>query len=58
MTRGEAGLAIFFSVSAFLCLIAAARALDTAFAFDACLAAAASVGAVFAILAVDTAYGS
>ena len=55
MTHGEAGPAVFFS--AFLCLIAAAQVLDTAFAFHGCLAAAASLAAVFAILAVDTAYG-
>jgi hypothetical protein len=39
-------------------LIAAANAPDTAFAFHAFLGAAASLAAVFAILAVDTAYGS
>src|SRR6478736_4263975 len=50
MTHGEAGLAVFFSASAFLCLIAAAKALDTAFAFHAWLGATASLGAVFAIL--------
>src|SRR5258708_13738699 len=50
MTNGEAGLAVFFSVSAFLCLIAAANALDTAFAFHAFLGSAASLAALFAIL--------
>src|SRR5437660_1128790 len=50
MTNGEAGLAVFFSASAFLCLIAAAKALDTAFAFHASLGAAASLAAVFVIL--------
>src|ERR1700730_13173503 len=50
MTNGEAGLAVFFSLSAFLCLIAAAKALDTAFAFHAFLVSAASLAAVFAIL--------
>ena len=50
MTNGEAGLAAFFSVSAFLCLIAAAKALDTAFAFHASLGAAASLASVFVIL--------
>jgi cytochrome c oxidase cbb3-type subunit 1 len=50
MSSGEAGLAVFFSLSAFLCLIAAAKALDTAFAFHASLGAAASLAAVFAIL--------
>jgi cytochrome c oxidase cbb3-type subunit 1 len=49
MTHGEAGLALFFSASAFLCLIAAAKALDTAFAFHTSLGAAASLAAVFAI---------
>ena len=49
MTHGEAGLAVFFSASAFLCMIAAAKALDTAFAFHASLGAAASLAAVFAI---------
>jgi cytochrome c oxidase cbb3-type subunit 1 len=50
MTHGEAGLAVFFLASAFICLIAAAKALDTAFAFHASLGAAASLAAVFAIL--------
>jgi cytochrome c oxidase cbb3-type subunit 1 len=50
MTHGEAGLAVFFSASAFLCLIAAAKALDAAFAFHASLSAAASLAAVFVIL--------
>src|SRR5260370_13193146 len=50
MTNGEAGLPVFFSASAFLCLIAAAKALDTAFAFHASLGAAASLAAVFVIL--------
>ena len=49
MSHGEAGLAIFFSAIAFLCLIAAAKAVDTPFAFHASLGAAASLGAVFAI---------
>ncbi len=49
MTHGEAGLAVFFGASAFLCLIAAAKALDAAFAFHASLGAAASLAAVFAI---------
>ncbi len=35
MTHGEAGLVLVFSLSAFLCLFAAAKALDTAFAFHA-----------------------
>jgi cytochrome c oxidase cbb3-type subunit I len=50
MTHGEAGLAAFFSVSAYLCFVAAAKALDTAFAFHASLGAAASLVALFAIL--------
>ena len=50
MTHGEAGLAIAFAASAFLCLFAAGKALDTAFAFHASLACAASLWAVFAIL--------
>ena len=49
MSNGEAGLAVFFSATAFLCLIAAAKAVDTAFAFHATLGAAASLWAVFAI---------
>src|ERR1700727_2518533 len=49
MSNGEAGLAVFFSATAFLCLIAAGNALDTAFAFHATLGAAASLWAVFAI---------
>ena len=50
MTHGEAGLMMVFAVSAFLCLFAAAKALDTAFAFHASLACAASLWAVFAIV--------
>ena len=50
MTHGEAGLMLVFSLSAFLCLFAAAKALDTAFAFHASLASAASLWAVFAIV--------
>jgi cytochrome c oxidase cbb3-type subunit 1 len=49
MTEGEAGLAAFFLVSAVLCAVGAAKALDTAFAFHASLGAAASLAAVFAI---------
>jgi cytochrome c oxidase cbb3-type subunit 1 len=49
MTHGEAGLAAFFLVLAPLCLFAAAKALDTAFAFHASLGAAASLAAAFAI---------
>ena len=43
-------MAAFFSATAFLCLIAAAKAIDTAFAFHATLGVAASLAAVFAIL--------
>src|SRR5271168_1747412 len=50
MTIGEAGLAVLFAAAAFLCLVGAAKALDTAFAFHAYLGAAASIWAVFAIL--------
>ena len=50
MTHGEAGLMLAFAVSALLCLFAAAMALDTAFAFHASLASAASLWAVFAIV--------
>src|SRR5436190_16380677 len=50
MTPGEAGLAMVFAATAFLCLIGAAKALDTAFAFHAYLGAAASLWAVFAIV--------
>ena len=44
MTHGEAGLMLVFAVSALLCMFAAAKALDTAFAFHASLASAASLG--------------
>src|SRR4051794_24224061 len=50
MTHGEFGLSIAFAASAFLCLFAAVQALDTAFAFHASLACAASLGAAIAIL--------
>jgi len=50
MTTGEAGLFLLFAVSVFLCLIGAAKALDTAFAFHATLGCIASLAAVFAIL--------
>ena len=50
MTHGEAGLALIFAASAFLCLIAAANALDQAFAFHASLASVASLWAVLAIM--------
>ena len=50
MTSGESGLALVFTVTAFLCVIASAKAVDTPFAFHAALAAAASVASVFVIL--------
>jgi cytochrome c oxidase cbb3-type subunit 1 len=50
MTHGEAGLTIIFAATAFLCLMAAAMALDTAFAFHASLACAASLAAVLVIV--------
>jgi cytochrome c oxidase cbb3-type subunit 1 len=50
MTTGEGGLALVFTLVAFGCIIAAAKAEDAAFAFHAYLGAAASVAAVFAIV--------
>jgi cytochrome c oxidase cbb3-type subunit I len=50
MTFGEGGLALFFTLTAFLSIIAAANAEDAPFAFHAYLAAAASVAAMVAIL--------
>ena len=50
MTTGESGLSVVFAATAFLCMVGAAKALDTAFAFHASLSAAASLAAVFAIL--------
>src|SRR5215470_3223299 len=50
MTIGEGGLALAFTLTAFLCIVGAAKAEDTPFAFHAYLAAAASVAAVFAII--------
>jgi cytochrome c oxidase cbb3-type subunit 1 len=50
MTSGESGLALFFTITAFLCVIASAKAVDAPFAFHAALAAAASVASVFVIL--------
>ncbi|WP_375412463.1 cytochrome-c oxidase, cbb3-type subunit I [uncultured Bradyrhizobium sp.] len=50
MTYGEAGLSVLFAGSAFLCMIAAAMALDAPFAFHASLAAGASLWAVFTII--------
>jgi cytochrome c oxidase cbb3-type subunit 1 len=50
MTIGEGGLALFFALTGFLALIGAAKAEDTAFAFHAYLAAAASWAAVVAIV--------
>src|SRR5450755_3914437 len=50
MTIGESGLAVVFTVTAFLCVIASAKALDAPFAFHAALGAAASIASVFVIL--------
>ena len=50
MTSGESGLAVVFAVTAFLCVIAAAKALDAPFAFHAALFAAGSLAAVFCIV--------
>jgi cytochrome c oxidase cbb3-type subunit I len=50
MTIGESGLAVFFAVTAFLCMIGAAKAVDAPFAFHAALASAASLASVFVIL--------
>ena len=49
MTHGEAGLMLVFSLSAFLCLFAAANALDSAFAFHSLLFSAASLASVIVI---------
>ena len=49
MTLGEAVLGPLFAVAAFLCVFAAAKALDTAFAFHASVAAAASLATAFVI---------
>jgi len=50
MTFGEGGLVLFFALTAVLSAVAAVKADDTAFAFHAYLAAAASVAAVIAVL--------
>jgi cytochrome c oxidase cbb3-type subunit 1 len=50
MTGGEAGLAGLLAVAVFLCIVATAKAEDSAFAFHAALSAAASLAGVFAIL--------
>jgi cytochrome c oxidase cbb3-type subunit 1 len=50
MTFGEGGLALFFTLTTLLSIIAAAKAEDAPFAFHAYLAAAASVWALIAIL--------
>ena len=50
MTFGESGLAVVFAVTAFLCVVASAKALDAPFAFHAALGAAASLAAVFCII--------
>jgi cytochrome c oxidase cbb3-type subunit I len=49
MTLGEGGLSIIFTLTAFLSIVAAAKAEDAPFAFHAWLAAAASIAAVIAI---------
>lgn len=50
MTHGESGLTVVFTVTAFLCAFAAAKALDAPFAFHAALAAVASAAAAFTIV--------
>src|SRR3974377_1229103 len=50
MTFGEGGLTLFFTLTVFLSIIAAANAEDAPFAFHAYLAAAASIAAMVAIL--------
>ena len=50
MTIGESGLAVLFMVTAFVCMIGAAKAIDSAFAFHASLGGVASLAAVFVIL--------
>ncbi len=50
MTTGESGLALVFAVTAFLCVIASAKAVDAPFAFHAALSAVASLAAVFCII--------
>src|SRR5262245_40252342 len=50
MTAGESGLALVFAATAFLCVIASAKAIDAPFAFHAAVAAAASLASVFVIL--------
>src|ERR1700686_3599898 len=50
MTVGESGLSLIFSATAFLGVVAAAKAVDAPFAFHASLSAAASLAAVFVIL--------
>ena len=50
MTHGEAGLTVFFVALAFFCVVASAKAVDSAFEFHAALAALASGAAVFAIV--------
>src|ERR1019366_8858186 len=50
MTIGESGLAVILTVTAFLGMIGAAKAVDAPFAFHASLFAVASLAAVFFIL--------
>src|SRR5215471_2592521 len=50
MTIGESGLSVVLALAAFLCTVAAAKAVDAPFAFHASLFAAASAASVFVIL--------
>ncbi|MDH2347179.1 MULTISPECIES: cytochrome-c oxidase, cbb3-type subunit I [unclassified Bradyrhizobium] len=50
MTIGESGLAAVFAITAYVCVIASAKALDAPFAFHAALGAAGSLAAVFCIV--------
>src|SRR6185437_4155633 len=50
MTIGESGLSVIFMVTAFLCAVGAAKAVDAPFAFHASLGAVASLAAAFVIL--------
>src|SRR6202140_5061195 len=50
MTIGESGLAVIFAVSAFVGMVAAAKAVDSAFAFHASLFSVASLATVVVIL--------
>ncbi|WP_354111905.1 cytochrome-c oxidase, cbb3-type subunit I [Bradyrhizobium sp. S3.12.5] len=50
MTIGESGLAAVFAITAYVCVIASAKALDAPFALHAALGAAGSLAAVFCIV--------